>query len=206
MKRTPIWRWAAVACHLSALLAPGAPCWNQLPLGRFYRKEPAGLPGSVFAAHGAVLPGPASAAAAPAVCLGQRSGLPPLPPGSCRLAVHPVRQLEPLERRPGGPSPDHGTAPDSASRCPHGGHLCPFATPVSSPLRPAPQVDRPSQQRGPMEPRNSGRSHKQSRLLPLSHWQKFPHPRFPLQTAHLHSILQNFFRLTKLPLRNRIQL
>ncbi|MFR0735121.1 MAG: hypothetical protein ACLSHU_13985 [Oscillospiraceae bacterium] len=24
MKRTPIWRWAAVACHLSALLAPGA--------------------------------------------------------------------------------------------------------------------------------------------------------------------------------------
>ena len=127
-------------------------------------------------------------------------------PGSCRLAVHPVRQLEPLERRPGGPSPDHGAAPDSASRCPHGGHLCPFAAPVSSPLRPAPQVDRPSQQRGPMEPRNSGRSHKQSRLLPLSHWQKFPHPRFPLQTAHLHSILQNFFRLTKLPLRNRMQL
>ena len=82
---------------------------------------------------------------------------------------------------------------------PHGGHLCPFAAPVSSPLRPAPQVDRPSQQRGPMEPRNSGRSHKQSRLLPLSHWQKFPHPRFPLQTAHSYSILQNFFRLTKLP-------
>lgn len=24
MKRIPIWRWVAVACHLSAVLAPGA--------------------------------------------------------------------------------------------------------------------------------------------------------------------------------------
>ena len=200
MKRTPIWRWAAVACHLSALLAPGAWLYFVRHAGTSFRW--AGFTGRnlLVCLVLSLLPTALFFLAQLLQRRHQQSAW-----GSV-LALHPVRQLEPLERRPGGPSPDHGAAPDSASRCPHGGHLCPFATPVSSPLRPAPQVDRPSQQRGPMEPRNSGRSHKQSRLLPLSHWQKFPHPRFPLQTAHFHSILQNFFRLTKLPLRNRIQL
>ena len=204
MKRTPIWRWAAVACHLSALLAPGAWLYFVRHAGTSFRW--AGFTGRNLLVCLVLSLLPTALFFLAQLLQRRRPVLPPLPPGSCRLAVHPVRQLEPLERRPGGPSPDHGAAPDSASRCPHGGHLCPFAAPVSSPLRPAPQVDRPSQQRGPMEPRNSGRSHKQSRLLPLSHWQKFPHPRFPLQTAHSYSILQNFFRLTKLPLRNRMQL